>query len=201
MSKARAQELIDYGNRLFSDKANLDSLNQEIAENVYPTRACFTREVNLGDNYADDLMDSYPALARRELGNAMSAVQRPKGKPWFAATTQDEILDNDPAVARFLEYITDIVRNGLYDPRSKMIGVTKEADHDYITFGQACMTLEESPDREHPREHLFMDLHHLSQVAWKENRVRVIDHIHAKDTMTPWQIVCDFGESNVAEPI
>jgi hypothetical protein len=201
MSKARAQELIDFGDRMFSDKANLDSLNQEIAENVYPTRACFTREIDLGDNYADDLMDSYPILARRELGNAMSAIQRPKGKPWFGATTQDEILDNDPAVARFLEYVTDTVRNGLYDPRSKMIGVTKEADHDYISFGQACMTLEESPDRENPRTHLFMDLQHLSHVAWKENRVRVIDHVHAKDTMTPWQMCQDFGHDNLAEPV
>jgi hypothetical protein len=201
MSKARAQELIDFGDRLFSDKANLDSLNQEIAENVYPTRACFTRDINLGDNYADDLMDSYPSLARRELGNAMSAVQRPKGKPWFGATTQDDILDNEPGVARFLEYISAVVRNALYDPRSKMIGVTKEADHDYVTFGQACMTLEESPSREHPREHLFMDLHHLAHVAWKENRVRVIDHVHAKDTMTPWQMVCDFGDGHVAEQV
>ena len=81
MSKARAKELIDFGDRMFSDKGNLDSLNQEIAENVYPTRACFTREINIGDNYADDQMDSYPSLARRELGNAMSAVQRPKGRP------------------------------------------------------------------------------------------------------------------------
>jgi hypothetical protein len=201
MSKARAQELIDFGDRLFSDKANLDSLNQEIAENVYPTRACFTRDINLGDNYADDLMDSYPILARRELGNAMSAVQRPKAKPWFGATTQDEILDNDPGVSRFLEYITDTVRNGLYDPRTKMIGVTKEADHDYVSFGQACMTLEESPDRENPRSHLYMDLHHLAHVAWKENRIRTIDHVHAKDTMTPWQMCQDFGHSNLAEPV
>ena len=201
MSKARAQELIDFGDRLFSDKANLDSLNQEIAENVYPTRACFTRDMVLGEDYAEDQMDSYPSLARRELGNAMSAVQRPRGKQWFAATTQNDILDNDPDVGRFLEYIASEVRNGLYDPRSKMIGVTKEADHDYVSFGQACMTLEECPDRDHPREYLFMELHHLAQVAWKENRVRVIDHVHAKDTMTPWQMCQDFGHKNLAEPV
>jgi hypothetical protein len=201
MSKARAQELIDYGNRLFSDKGNLDSLNQEIAENVYPTRACFTRELNLGDNYADDLMDSFPSMAREELGNSMSAILRPKDKPWFAATTQDETLDKDPAVARFLEYITGIVKRALYYEKTKMVGVTKGADHDYVSFGQACMTLEECPDRERPREYLFMDLYHLANVAWKENRVREIDHVHAKDTMTPWQMVCDFGEKNVAEQV
>jgi hypothetical protein len=201
MSKARAQELIDFGDRMFSDKANLDSLNQEIAENVYPTRACFTREMNIGDNYADDLKDSFPVIAREELGNAMSAVQRPKGKPWFGATTQDEILDNDPGVARFLEYISDTVRNALYDPRAKMVSVTKDADHDYVTFGQACMTLEESPSRESPREHLYMDIWHLANVAWKENRIRDIDHVHAKDTMTPWQMCQDFGEKNLAEQV
>ena len=201
MSKARAQELIDFGDRLFSDKGNLDSLNQEIAENVYPSRACFTRESVLGENYADDQMDSYPSLARRELGNAMSAIQRPKGKPWFGATTQVEELDNEPEVAQFLEYITSVVRGALYDPRSKMIGVTKEADHDYVSFGQACMSLEESPSRDNPRQHLFMDLHHLAGVAWKENRVHVIDHVHLKDNMTPWQMVQDFGEKNVHEAV
>ena len=131
MSKARAQELIALGDRLFSEKRTLDQLNQEIAENVYPARADFIRERYLGENFADHQMDSFPSQAREELGSQMSAVMRPRGQDWFATTTLDEERDNDPANARFLEYLSRTVKQSIYHPKANFIGATKTADHDH----------------------------------------------------------------------
>lgn len=197
MSKTRAEELIALGDRLYTDKAPLNGLCQEIAENVYPFRADFTTERYLGENYADHLMDSFPSLARQELGDSMSAINRPKGKAWFAASTRDDTLDNDPSVARFLEYLTDTTRNRLYDPRVRMVGVTKMADHDYVSFGQAPMSMEEAPSRQHP----FMRMHHFRDMAWLENEVDVIDHAHRKDRMTARVMKKKFGEKKLHDTV
>lgn len=181
MSDARAQEMVDFGNRLFSKKEPLNSLMQETALQFYPVRATFTLAADyLGRDYADHLNDSYPVLVRRELGNALSATLRPRDQRWFAATSLNEARDSKPENAQFLEYITSTMRTTMYDAKAKFVRATKEGDHDYITFGQTVITIEESPDR----THVYYRCHHIRDCAWLENEVGDIDHIHRKDRMT-----------------
>jgi hypothetical protein len=194
---ARARELIDLGTKAFSDKNPLDCLNQEIAENIYPERANFTRELILGEDFSSHLMDSYPVLVRRELGNSISAMLRPKDKPWFRQSTMDDDLDNDPEVAKFLEYMTKVTRAGIYDTRTKFIRATKEADHDFVSFGQPVISVEEAPSR----DHLYYRCHHLRDCAWYENEIGDIDHLHRKDKMTARTMRRKFGEKVLHESV
>jgi hypothetical protein len=197
MSDKRAQELIQLGSKLYSDKVPLDSLWQEIAEQVYPERADFTTTLSLGEEFADHLMDSYPTMVRRELGNSISAMLRPKDKPWFKQTTMDDDLDNDPEVARFLEYLTKTTRIGIYDPRAKFIRATKEGDHDFVTFGQPVISVEEAPNR----DHLYFRCHHLRDCVWLENEIGEIDHLHRKDKITARKMKRAFGEKVLHESV
>ncbi len=197
MKDARAQELLDLGNKLFEAKAPLDTLCQEIAENCYPERADFTTQRNLGDDFAAHLSDSFPVLARRELGNSFSAILRPRDKSWFQASTGNEDLDKDPANARFLEYLTSEVRSAIYDPRTDLIGATKMADHDFAAFGQGIVSVEEGPTR----QHLFFRPHHFRDCAWLENEIGVVDHLHRKDRMTARAMKRRFGEKNLHEHV
>ena len=197
MSKSRAQDILDVGNKLFDDKSGLDSLCQEIAENCYPERADFTTKRTLGEDFGDHLMDSYPVLARRELGNFMSAILRPKNKPWFAATTQNDELDNDAEVGQFLEYLTNTTRTNFYDRRAKSIRATKEGDHDFVSFGQSIISVEEAPNR----EHLYYRGHHFRDCAWLENEIGEVDNLHRKDAMTARQMIAKFGANKVHEKI
>lgn len=194
---ARAKELVDLGDRLFHVKRPLDDLCQEIAENCYPERADFTSQRNIGDDFAAHLNDSYPVIARRELCNSFSAILRPRDKHWFASTTFDDRLDNDPANARFLEYITSQVRTGIYDPRTEFVAATKTADHDFGTFGNSILSVEESTDR----KHLFYRAHHFRDCAWLENEIGKVDHLHRKDKMTARAMRRKFGNANVHEAI
>jgi hypothetical protein len=193
MADERARELLEIGGRLFSNRLPLLSLWQEIALNFYPERADFTSELVLGQDFSAHLMDSYPVLMRRELGNAISAMLRPRDQTWFRTTTTDDGLDTDIECARYLEYVTQAMRYMLYDQRSKFVKSTKEADHDFITFGQCVITVEESPDR----NHLYFRGRHLKNVVWLENKVGDIDHVHEKMEMQARDIMATFREAKI----
>lgn len=206
MSKARAQELIDLGNKLFDEKRPLDELNQEIAENVYPERADFTRERYLGENFADHQMDSFPNLARRELGNSMSSFLRPRARNWFETTTLDEDRDNEPDNARFLTHIAKTVKGLIYHPKTNFIASTKAADHDFVSFGNCVLSIEDasrkaSSEYEAPRNFPYFECHHPRDAAWQENEIAVIDHIHLKGVMTARQMKRKFGEKALSEEV
>ena len=201
MSDARAQELLDLGNQLFTLKEPLGSLCQEIAEQCYPERADFTSPHNLGDDFAAHLSDSFPVIARRELGNSFSAILRPRDKNWFAATTNNEALDQDAANARFLDYVTQEVRSYIYDPRTDMIGATKMVDHDYAAFGNAVLSIEEYRKTADGKPHLYFRPHHFRDVAWLENEVSVVDHLHRKDRMTARAMERRFGYAKLHDTV
>ena len=198
MSDQRAQEMIDLGNKLFAKKAPLNSLHQEIALQFYPVRATFTMSGDyLGRDHADHLNDSYPVLVRRELGNSISSTLRPRDQKWFLATSLDEDRDQDPDNARYLEYVSQTIRTAMYDVRAKFVRATKEGDHDFITFGQCVLSVEESPDR----QHLYYRAHHLRDCAWLENNIGDVDHIHRKDRMSARTMKRSFKESALHQSV
>jgi hypothetical protein len=194
MSKTRAKELIDLGDRLFTAKAPLDSLNQEIAEQFCPDLAEFTTTLTLGEEFTSHLDDSYSQMLHRELSDSFSSMMRPRGKRWFRPTTLDDQLDADVEVSRFLEYLGDTIWRKLYDPKTKFIRATKEADRFYSAFGQCVISVEEAPNR----NHLYMRSHHLANCAWLENEIGEIDHLHRKEKMTARKMKLAFGEKNLA---
>ncbi len=194
---ARALELVDLGNRLFTKREPLMSLWQEIADNFYPERADFNNPHSLGEDFAAHLFDSYPVLMRRELGNSISAMLRPRDRPWFRPTTLDDGLDEDEENARFLEYVGAVMKRRLYDTRAQFVRASKQADHDFVTFGQAVIECDEDRDR----EHMSYRGHHLRDCVWLENRKGVIDHLHRKQMMTARNMAAEFGMSALHETI
>lgn len=175
---SRARELVKIGDSLFSKKENWNSLCQEIAEQFYPLRADFTEGFTLGDDFGSGVMDSFPVLACRTLGDAPGAMLR-QGE-WFEVQTSDDDLNEDPSVSRWLEDATKRFRNLIYDRRANFVRATNEADHDWAAFGNPVLSVEESPTRDH---FLFRDWH-PRDCAWMENAVGVIDHNQRNIRMT-----------------
>jgi hypothetical protein len=187
---ARAKELIDLGSGLFRKKDPLNTLHQEIAENFYVERADFTSPHSYGESFADHLMDSFPSLLRRELGNSISAMLRPRDREWFGLTTLDEGRDRAVMNAEYLEYVCRQMKRAMYDPRSKFVRSTKEADHDFVSFGNTVISVEESPTR----DHLFYRSFHLRDCVWLENQLGDVDHLHRNDKFTARKMKQAFGE-------
>lgn len=175
---SRAKELVSIGDKLFSKKQQWDSLNQEVAEHIFPMRADFTQTFSLGDDFSSNLMDSYPVQARETLGNTIGALLR-QGE-WFAVKTGLDEIDEDPANARWLEYATNHFRRLVYDRRANFVRSTNEADHDWVAFGNPVLSVEESPDR----THFLFRTWHPKECAWMLNQVGKIDHNQRNMPMT-----------------
>ena len=189
---SRAKDLIDLGDKLFSKKDPLNSLMQEIAELYYPQRATFITEHQEGRDYASHILDAYPVMARRELGNSISSMLRPRGQPWFMCASVVDEMNNEPEVAQYLEYLTSSIRTNMYHAKTQFVRATKEADHDFITFGQCVISCMENP----MRDAMHYRNHHLRDCAWLENAIGSINHLHRKDKMSARQMVEKFGEKN-----
>jgi hypothetical protein len=170
-----AQELIKKGNDLFQKRGQLLSLWQEIANNFYPERADFTYTRNIGTEFATNLMTSYPIIVRRELGNAFSAMLRPRDKAWFQITIdREERLDK--IGTEWLEWASGLQRRAMYDRETQFVRATKEGDQDFAAFGQTVISVEIDWER----NVLLYRCWHLRDVAWCEDYSGKINEVHRK---------------------
>lgn len=188
MMDSRAREILRIGDAAFSKKRIVDSLWQEIAENFYPERADFTCERNEGDEFANHLYSSAPAMARRELGNLLSANLRPRAVKWFSIHVDDEDIDDGDEERAFLERLTGIQWRAMYDRASGFIRATKESDHDFSTFGNAVIR----GSLNIAGNGLLYRNYHLRDCAWSENAEGRIDCMHRNWNPTARQLVQHF---------
>ncbi len=172
---SNVQKLIRDGDQLFSQRTTLMQLWQSGAENFYPERADFTVNRIIGQDFADYLTTSFPIIARRDLGNSISGMLRPANKQWFKISIDGE-EKLDVAGKQWLERATLRQRSVMYDRKTQFIRATKEADHDFVCFGQAVLqkTLNSQANG------LLYKTHHLRDVAWSENYDGVTSTPHRK---------------------
>jgi hypothetical protein len=174
MMNTDVKQLIDWGDKLFTDRQSLTSLWQEIADNFYVERADFTVTRTVGTDFAEHLLTSYPLLARRDLGNSFSSILRPSAKEWFQQTAEG--VENDHEAKAWLEWATKVQRRAMYDVRSQFVRATKEGDHDYAAFGQCAISVELNRNA----DGLLYRCWHLRDAVWCENQDGEIDQFHLK---------------------
>lgn len=168
-------ELKSQGEQLFTKRGSLLSLWQTIADNFYPERADFTTVRNLGEDFAANLTTSYPVLARRDLGNAIGSMLRPTSKSWMHLRTEGwDRLDRDGKA--WLEWAEGRMRKAMYHKKSQFSRATKEADHDFASFGQCVIQTSLNRDG----DGLLYRCWHLRDVAWVENTDGQADTVYRK---------------------
>ena len=188
----RHKRLMEEDARLFNRGTWL-SFMQEVALNFYPEVAELTLRRYEGEEFSDHLTTSYPILARRELGDAFSALLRPVNLDttspgvWFAMTAGDR---EDHDAARWLEWATGVQRRAMYDMRSNFTRAAKEGDHAFAAFGQTVISVELN----RMRDRLLYRNWHLKDVAWRENAEGMIAEVHRKWSPTARQLSETFGD-------
>ena len=192
---SRAKEILRIGDSLFSKKSNVDSLWQEIALNFYPERANFTDERNAGEDYASHLFSSFPVLARRELGNLLSASLRPRATKWFSIHVSDEELDESDAEREYLEFLSDIQWRAMYDNAANFVRATKQTDHDFAAFGNGVIHFGPNVNG----DGMLYRNYHLRDNAWSENSEGKIDCNFRNWNPTARQLTHFFPDTASAE--
>lgn len=196
MADARIKELVRIGNKLFSDKEQVDFLWEELALNFYPERADFTSQRYEGEEYADHLASSVPSMARRELGNLVATSLRPMANKWFSIHVGDGDLDKLAPEAIYLERLAEIQWRAIYEPRAHFVRATKQCDHDFVTFGNGVIHYGLNSDG----DSLLFRNFHLRDCAWSENYEGAVDCMHRRWEPTAWMLVDMFGDK-VSGPI
>lgn len=150
---------------LFKGRSNLVTQWQTIADNFYPERADFTFSRVQGNEFVDHLSSSYPLVIRRDLGDSIGGMLRPRGQQWFVTKTNKRENLLDSAARVFLEAATEAQYRAMYDRIAQFTKSTKQGDHDYATFGQAVLSAELNL-----RDNALLYRNwHLRDVVWWEN--------------------------------
>lgn len=170
---------------MFATKRPLDSLHQVIAENFYPERADFTRELMLGEEFASHLMTGYPVMIRREMANAVSSMLRPSDKVWAHARTDNDRINEDSSSRAVLDRVSGRLRKIMYQREAQLTRATKEGDNDWTSFGQCVI----SGDLRKNRDGLLYRCWHLRDCAWAENAELKIDTFHRNWMLQARQLV------------
>lgn len=188
MADNDANELIRQAGALFEKRWPVLQLWQTIAENFYVVRADFTRQRNLGEEFATDLLSSYPLIAHRELSGVMSSMLR--RDKWFSLTTTGGGSPGN-AAKRWLDYATDVQRRAMYQRQAGFAKATKEGDGDFTAFGQAVISVELNRDR----TSLLYRNWHLRDVAWAEDETGQVGQVARKWKPKAFELVKIFGKS------
>lgn len=159
-----AKDLRDLSENVFTKRIQLLSLWQEQAENFYPERADFTFKRYLGDDFAGNLMSSFPILCRRDLADQIGSMLRPIQKPWFHMAPIDNRREDNEARG-WLEWASGVQRRAMYDPHSNFERASKEGDNDYATFGQDVVQVRLNRNQ----DGLLYRCWHLRDMVWQED--------------------------------
>ena len=195
MAKQDENELKQFCDQAFKDHYPVMSLWQTIAEHFYPERADFTITRNVGQELADSLVDSFPLLVRRDLGNSFSAMLR--DGEWFQVGVQGQ---PDHKGNLWLEDATRQLRKLMYHRNANFIRSTKEGDHDYAAFGQCVISVELN----RTADGLLFRCWHLRDCAWFDGVNGRVGGLVRKWKPTYRQLVDFFGDSahkNITEKV
>ena len=198
MSDDTAKQLMGLSDRLFSQKAPFDRLCQTLADHFYPERASFTQAQPLGAEFATHIFDSYPIMARRDLGNAFSSMLRPRGKEWFSNKIRNDGQEMLPAKPKtWLEGSTRVMRAVFYDSKTRFVRSMRETDHDFAAFGNAVLSCEPNRDR----SNLIYRCWHPGQVAWGEDESGFPQPIVRKEKLEARELGRMFGTANLPQKV
>jgi len=187
MPKQTIPELKQLVQRQFQLQRPMLSTYQIFADNFYPERADFTTTRNIGADLADRLVDSYPILVRRDLGNSFSAMLR--DGDWFDVGIAGGEPDYEGNT--WLQWSTLRLRSLFDDRKANFVRATKEGDHDYATFGQTVI----STELNRQANGLLFRNWHLRDCAWWEDETGQVSGLVRKWKTTYRQLVDYFGEN------
>jgi len=181
----RVCEMVD---NMFKNQAPMLGLWQTLADNFYPERTDFRYRATLGHELADATVDSYPILARRDLGNSFHAMLR-DGK-WFEITAgNDSEPDRDSKM--WLEWATQRQFKVMNDRAAGFTRAVKQGDHDFATFGNTVISIE--PNRTY--NGIVFRNWHLRDCAWTEDETGQVCSVARHWDPQLFELVRMFGEN------
>jgi hypothetical protein len=194
MSDSRAAEVIDQQQRLRSERANWDSLYQQVADRCWPQMADFNVRRTPGENRSEKIFDSTAPLALDRGAAAFYSLMVPDHQLWHGLGIRDQELMEYPPFKAWMESIRDVLFSLRRSPMSGFSGQSQESIKTLLGFGTQCMQTEEAyGEGRRGTTAIKYRAIHLSELDFSENSSGLVDCVYRLFEFTARQAVEQFG--------
>lgn len=194
---SRAAEVVRRHERLKSERSIWESHWQELAERIWPERGQFTQKENEpGQKRTEKIFDATAALALTRFAAAMESMLTPRTAKWHRLRVPDEELNENPAVQRYLDEVTNILFRVRYSPMANYASQMHESYMSIGAFGTGGVLIEDM---------LGSGIRYkscdLANLYVTENRHGIIDTAHREFEYTARQAMQHFDPKRLPEKI
>lgn len=190
-----AQKLIKQANAAFhtNERSNVETLWAEIAEFILPSQnAGFFGDQSKGITKDQRIFDNVAQMACRDLASSLhSTVTNPASK-WSKLRFRETALNDDSEANAWTSFATTEIHNALAD--SNFDNQMGRAYQSYCGFGTMIVLHDELNDSGQFTGMNFAAWH-LSEVAYSENWLGIVDCVYRKFKLTLKQAYEQFGDA------
>lgn len=189
------REILEKFDYLKTDRISWESEWQEITRLVIPRRSLFEDTKGRGDRTGQDIYDGTAISALNLLANGLMGYLMGPMLRWFKLGLPEQRAMDMPGVRQWLEFVENILYADF--ARSTLYEEGLEFFKDGGSISTATMYMEEDHDEGVP----FFSTRHPKEVYLGADRRNRIDTVFRRYFMTARQMVQEFGEKDVPEPV
>lgn len=191
-----AASLIQEYEFLYGRQGNFRTLWNTAAQYVMPAWDNFIGEFAEGVNRNTRIFDSTGVIANERFGAAMEAMLTPRSQVWHKVKADDEELNDNPAVSKYLDIINKILFGARYHPQANFASQTDECYMSLGAFGNDLLYIDEMVG--HSLRYRSIP---LSEVVWAQNHQGMVDTMYRKFRYTAKQAIQHWGKEGVPQVI
>ena len=181
-------KLISRFERLSGRRQNWETHWQEVADYMLPRKADVTKTRSKGDKRTELIFDSSPLQSVDLLAASLHGMLTNPSTPWFTLRYKDQEIENDDEAKLWLESATDAMYVAFN--RSNFQQEIFELYHDLITFGTACMFVQDDDE-----DTLKFSTRHINEIYIAENEKGKVDTVYRLFKMSVRAAFQQFGEA------
>jgi hypothetical protein len=190
-----ANSLIQQYQDLWTKQGNFRSLWNVAAQFCMPAWDLFIGEFAEGVNRNTRVFDSTAIIANERFAACMEAMLTPRAQVWEKSKPDDEALDDNPAVAKYMDQVDKIRFAARYHPAANFASQTDECYMSLGAFGNNCMFVDEMLG--HSLRYRSIP---LPELVWALNHQRMVDTVFRKFKYTAKQAVDHWGAKGNIPP-
>jgi hypothetical protein len=148
MSDERARALVRLAGQLKTDRSTFESHWQDIADVMRPQQYPFTtidgQSQQPGTKRTSKMFDSVPPLALEKHAAVLEALLSPRNQVWSKLVANNEDLQEDIEVQRYLDAVNKILFRVRYRPASNLASQLAESYLNLGAFGTQALYISDS---------------------------------------------------------
>jgi hypothetical protein len=187
MTSAIVADVLQEHADLVACRSNFDTINQRIAELIWPNSAMFNSESTPGQRRDFYQFDSTASLALPKFAAAAESILMPRTQQYQNLVPQDEALKRDKGVMAYCEEVTRALFRARYSPGAGFTHATGEGLQSHGAFGNACIFTDEVIGRDLFYRNIF-----TGQVWIRTDYAGRVDGVHRKFKLKARQLLQQF---------